>query len=192
MKKTEDRRVQRTRRLLKEALIALTLERGYEAVTIADIAERADVGRSTFYVHFPDKETLLLHGFDDLGAHLSKVQALALASDRPMKERALSFSLELFEHAFEYRRLFQAIVGKQGGAMIQKKVKRMLVLLVRKDVAALAGSSEAPREAVVELIVGAFLSLLPWWLERPGQRTPADINTLFRALVMPGVTAVLG
>ena len=54
--KAPDRRVQRTRKLLQDALMALILEKGYEAVTIQDIIDRANVGRSTFYAHFLDKQ----------------------------------------------------------------------------------------------------------------------------------------
>ena len=57
-----DRRVRKTRKALRDALVELTLEKGYAAVTVGDIADRADVGRTTFYAHFTDKEDLLLGG----------------------------------------------------------------------------------------------------------------------------------
>src|SRR6266511_3052594 len=68
----QDRRVRRTRRTLHEALIALILERGYERVTVQDILDRADVGRSTFYAHYRDKEALLLTSFDDVRDELRR------------------------------------------------------------------------------------------------------------------------
>jgi len=52
--KKSDRRIGRTRRLMHEALMALIVEKGYEAVTVQDILDRADVGRSTFYAHYRD------------------------------------------------------------------------------------------------------------------------------------------
>ena len=67
MKKIQmDRRIQRTRQLLHEALIELIQEKGYEAVTVQDILDRANLGRSTFYLHYRDKEELLLSGFERL------------------------------------------------------------------------------------------------------------------------------
>src|SRR5690242_18297174 len=65
-----DRRIQRTRRLLHEAILELIHERGWDAITVQDVCERADVGRSTFYVHFADKEELLVSGFGQLRDHL--------------------------------------------------------------------------------------------------------------------------
>jgi AcrR family transcriptional regulator len=61
-----DRRVQRTRRLLHKAFMSLILEKKYESITVQEILDRADVGRSTFYMHFRDKDELLVSGFQYL------------------------------------------------------------------------------------------------------------------------------
>jgi len=67
-----DRRVQRTRRLLHKALMSLILEKKYESITVQEILDSADVGRSTFYMHFHDKDELLFSGFHDLQSFLSQ------------------------------------------------------------------------------------------------------------------------
>ena len=69
-----DRRVLRTRRQLRTALINLILERGWDAVSVSDVCARADVGRSTFYAHFADKEELLFSGFEELHATLATLR----------------------------------------------------------------------------------------------------------------------
>lgn len=69
----DDRRVRRTRRLLAEAFVALVLGVGYERITVQDILDRADVGRSTFYAHFRDKQALLETCFDDMREQLKTV-----------------------------------------------------------------------------------------------------------------------
>ena len=71
MKKAIDRRVQRTRQLLQDALISMMIEKGYEATTVQDIIDRANVGRVTFYAHFADKETLLSSRLEDVRSFLS-------------------------------------------------------------------------------------------------------------------------
>ena len=63
-----DRRVQKTRQLLSDALVSLVLEKGYDEVSIQDIIDRANVGRSTFYSHYENKEQLLLFGHEHLRA----------------------------------------------------------------------------------------------------------------------------
>src|SRR5881396_2641445 len=75
--KPPDRRVQRTRKLLQDALVSLMIEQGYEATTVQDIIDRANVGRATFYAHFADKETLLVSRLEDLRAMLAQSVSLS-------------------------------------------------------------------------------------------------------------------
>src|SRR5512147_2280747 len=70
-----DRRIQRTRQSLRTALLALIKEKGYDAISIEDITERANVGRATFYLHYKDKEDLLLEEFSEMANE--KVQVLS-------------------------------------------------------------------------------------------------------------------
>src|SRR5690242_15633867 len=67
-----DRRVRRTRRALQNALVGLIAERGYPRTTVQDVLDRADVGRSTFYAHFRDKDALFASCFDDLRTDLEQ------------------------------------------------------------------------------------------------------------------------
>src|SRR6266702_5552364 len=92
---TVDRRVQRTRRLPQDALVATVIEKGYEAATVQDIIDRADVGRATFYAHFADKQTLLTSRLEDL-------RGLLLAQQRQSPD-SLGFSLAMLEHARSHR-----------------------------------------------------------------------------------------
>src|SRR5688572_18597064 len=120
--KKEDRRVQRTRKLLQEALIALVLEKGYEAVTVQDIIDRANVGRSTFYAHFLDKQQLFLSGFEQLRVFLAQQHAVAARSG----EHRLGFSLGMFEHVQGYLRLYRALVGNRSGAIVAEHMQQMI------------------------------------------------------------------
>src|SRR5438876_10846293 len=79
----QDRRVRRTQRLLARALIALTLEKGYEAVTIRDITERADIGYATFFRHYHDKDELLQDVLDVVLAELIELLCPAKSATDP-------------------------------------------------------------------------------------------------------------
>ena len=94
--KTEDRRIQRTRAMLLSALLDLIVERGYEEVSVQDIVDRANVGRSTFYKHFLDKRELLLTGIAGLQELLTEQMATPNTQAAPSKR--LLFSLPLFRH----------------------------------------------------------------------------------------------
>src|SRR5262245_33908579 len=95
MQRSKDRRSVRTRRNLGDALVALILKKGYEAITVQEIIDAADVGRSTFYMHYTGKEDLLRASFETLRA----VLAAAAATERSQDGEPLPFSLALFEHA---------------------------------------------------------------------------------------------
>src|SRR5216110_1512601 len=114
--KPPDRRVQRTRKLLQDALISLMIEKGYEATTVQDIIDRANVGRATFYAHFADKETLLVSRLEDLRAMLAQQQQQALTTRGALRARRLGFSLAMLEHARAHLPLYGAIVGRSGRA----------------------------------------------------------------------------
>jgi len=86
---TQDRRIRRTQQLLAQALIALTLEKGYEAVTIREITERADVGYATFFRHYHDKDALLQEVLDALVEEITGVLAPALPGGDPAVVGAL-------------------------------------------------------------------------------------------------------
>ncbi|MBI3645918.1 MAG: TetR/AcrR family transcriptional regulator [Acidobacteriales bacterium] len=193
--RTEDRRVARTRQLLRDALVSLIIQKGYESVTVKDVTDLANVGRSTFYAHFVDKEQLLLSGLDRLQEVMSQRQEAALTKQASPLARGLAFSLPLFQHVYQQRNVCRAIFGRQGGAAVQHRVRRLLVKLVREDLKGL-GLTEMrrtlPSEAVVHFAVGSLLAILSWWAEGRSGLSPEDADNLFRELTMPGVVAVLG
>lgn len=189
--KAPDRRVQRTRKLLQDALMALILEKGYEAVTIQDIIDRANVGRSTFYAHFLDKQQLLLSGFEQLRVELAQQQHAAVDVSG---ERRLRFSLAMFEHACSYQPVWRALIGTRGGAVVRKQMQHMLTDLVREELGVLAPHAPAqiPVEIIVQYTVNAFMGLLIWCADHDVPATPAQMDAFFQQLTMPGVLAGLG
>jgi len=168
MRGKEDRRVGRTRKLLEDALHDLILKKGYEAVTVQDIIDRANVGRSTFYAHYTDKQQLLFSHFGELEAHLAEQQRLVRAKSTEPVERVFGFSLAMFQHANEYRRLWAMVVGKQTGAAIVRQIQSIIEKIVGREIATLAprGSATAvPPAVITQHVVNAMLGLLTWWLD---------------------------
>lgn len=102
VKNTPNHRIQKSRKLLHQALISLILEKNYESITVQQILDRANVGRSTFYMHFRDKDELLIMGFEHLREILHDIQIKTPAAAQPY-EKIIGFSLAMFEHLYEYR-----------------------------------------------------------------------------------------
>ncbi|WP_052702881.1 TetR/AcrR family transcriptional regulator [Paenibacillus beijingensis] len=186
----EDRRVQRTRALLVDALLDLMIEKGYEAITVQDIIDRANVGRSTFYSHFSDKEQLLLGSIDQLELFLKQQRAVRVVPD-PLSGITFGFSLPMLQHVQGNKRLYTATVGKQSGAAVLHHMKCMLSDLVRDEAAGLGLDpkfGELPHEIAVEHIVNTFLTLLQWWM---GQNTPCsaeEMDRVFHKLTLSGIS----
>ena len=108
-----DRRSQRTRRLLGDALVALLVEKRYDTITVQDIIERANVGRTTYYAHYKDKEDLLLSEIERV-VHLLGYEALATGG----AAQPLFPSLALFRHVQSFKPVYQALMWGRGGEQI--------------------------------------------------------------------------
>ena len=181
---SDDRRVQRTRRMLREALIHLTIERGWDAVSVQDVCDRADIGRSTFYTHFADREELLLGGFDDLRKMLR-----AQRSGAPSEK--LAFVRGLIEHAHDHSQLFRAIIGKRAGHAIEKRFRQTVTSLVRDDLAE-HGFAGRALEMTTPYVAGALVELLTWWVDTRHAPPAAELETIFRRLTTPVLAASKG
>ncbi len=195
MKKKEDRRINRTRKLMHEALMALIVEKGYEAVTVQDILDRADVGRSTFYAHYRDKDELLLSEFDHLRTLFEQQQQSLLAAKHGGHGPEFNMILELFRHTGQHHKLYKAIAGKQSGEMILKYLHRYLYNMLIVPHTALMKSKKNPpvsAEITTYWIVSSLLSLMIWWLENDMPYTPEKMDEMFRTLTMPGIEAAFG
>lgn len=191
----EDRRIRRTRRALHKAMISLVLERGYEAVTIKDVVDRANVGRSTFYVHYTSKEDLLTAEIEDLRAALMAEQRAALGREGSVSVRSLGFSRAFFEHAQDYRDVYRALVGERGASIIVARMRALFTQLVREELSELLPQSaqdDVPRSALIQFVVGALMSIRTWWLEGGSKLTPAQADAIFRRLTIPAIEAAAG
>jgi len=183
-----DRRVRRTRRLLQEALVALIIERGYDRVTVQDVLDRADVGRSTFYAHFRDKESLFGSCFDDLRESLQQeLDAMTPGLPPPDSRRPVGV---IFQHAYRNRPVYQALCGRRGGTMISRHLHDLIVGLLHEHLSAVG--SRLPAEVVAEYHANALLGVLVWWVRQDFPYPPAEIAEMSQELTAAGVMATVG
>lgn len=187
VKRAIDRRAMRTRKALHDALMLLILRKGYEATTVQDIIDEANVGRSTFYAHYTGKEDLLRKGFDTLRSELAAARHNASTGEGGASRNRLVFSRTLFEHAGEYKHVYRALVGGRGGLVALSEIRRVLSEFVQQELAASHKDAAVPRELLVQFVVSAFLAVLTWWLERRPKLTPSQADLLFRGLVVNGI-----
>jgi len=190
-----DRRVARTRAMLHQALMSLVLEKGYEAITVEEICDKADVGRSTFYAHYTSKDDLRRYGLEHMRRVLVEQHRNAAAASGGHQDRPLGFSLTMFEHAREHIELYRALVGTRGAAVALGTIRQTLSDLVCDELAATADKNSAdvvPRELVVEYVVGAYMAVLTWWLDGGAKLPPEQMDAVFRRLATQGIIPSMG
>ncbi len=189
-----DRRVQRTQALLQDALLALIEEKGYAAVTVQDILDRANLGRSTFYMHYRDKDDLLVSGFE----HLKSLFETSGPRPASFKDRSPSPdespTLAFFRHAAQQQRLYRAMVGKRGGDVVQKYLYQYVSDLMTSHLEQRfprGGNRAVPHEVMVHYFVSSFLALLTWWLDHEMPYSADEMDAIFNALTIPGIKNAL-
>lgn len=189
-----DRRIQRTQHLLRETLVALILEKGYDAITVQDILDRANIGRSTFYAHYRDKDELLMSGFQALFALFQGDYLQAATPGADPAQASRDISLFFFRHAASHHGLYRAMIGEKGGRVILERMKLFLTQLVREHLTAqLAGrGKDVPVDAIAHYLAGSYLALLTWWLDHDLPCSAEEMDALFQRLVFPGIREILG
>ena len=178
-RRATDRRVRRTDARLHDALMSLIHDKSYDSIAVRDILDRADVGRSTFYAHFRDKDDLLTSGISEA---LQSIRSTAAASD-PFAW----FSLPIFEHIHRHR-LEGKAAPVEGRSVIHSRLQRTIEELITDEVARRFTRRRVgpiPAELAVKHVASTFILVLNWWLDVVGAQSPRDADALFRALVIP-------
>lgn len=178
----DDRRSQRTRRLLGEAFVQLLRTRGYSAITVSDIIERAGVGRSTFYSHYRDKDDLFISEMDRVIETLG--HGLPIQKEMPFFP-----SLGLFRHIGEEYELYKSLLWTPGIDLLIKHLQTSLTHRIEQGLQRTSSDFEIPAPILANFIAGSFLTLLKWWLENKMIYSPEQINEIFMKVITSGVEA---
>ena len=184
----QDRRALRTREALIHALLELIENNHYDQITVEDIVQRANVGRSTFYAHYQSKDDLLLSGFE----HQLDILAQQIVFDA---DDQLKFDTSmLFQHAHEHYEIFRTLIWgssmellvKDGHATLGHKIEERLKLLLSTR-----QFPSIPLPILASAVAGILLVLLKWWLDNKMPYTPERMNEIFQQLMMQGIQTAL-
>ena len=201
-----DRRIQRTRQSLRTALLTLIKEKGYDAISIEEITERANVGRATFYLHYKNKEDLLLEEFSEMANE--KVQVLSelpFAAWLPLPEEAVNAGtkhpspplLIVFEHIYENSELYYILLKSEKSSRIVERIRKISTESIVKFMENKAQTEpiplhfKVPMDFFAAFFSGALLSIVDWWLEEDMRHTPEEMARLFQSLFFKGAVNML-
>jgi AcrR family transcriptional regulator len=179
-----DLRIQRTRSLLSNALVALMQEKSIDKITVQEVLDRATVGRSTFYLHYCDKDDLFLCVLED---------GLEMWSTALLRKQEKSYRVapvaEFFMHVGDAKKLYRALVDSErihaffelAQGYFARGISRRL-----KDMG-LKNLLQSEMDARSHALAGTLLSLLKWWLDRGARESPKAMDELFHRMAWNGL-----
>jgi AcrR family transcriptional regulator len=179
-----DQRIRGTRSRLADALVALMQERPIDTITVQEVLDRATVGRSTFYLHYRDKDDLFLCVLED-GLEMWSTTI----SRKQEKSHRVAPVAEFFAHVASARKLYRALVDsgrihaffELAQGYFARGIARRLKDMALKNVvpSELDGRSHA--------LAGNMLSLMKWWLDHGAREPPKAMDELFHRMVWNGL-----
>jgi AcrR family transcriptional regulator len=203
-----DRRIQRTRQALRTALLELTKEKAYDSISIEEITERADVGRATFYLHYKDKEDLLLEQFSEMANEkvqlISEIPFTDWLSDQKKKRgksnepAPLLPLLIVFQHIYDNYEFYHLLMKSENSSRIVERIRKISTDNIIKFVQTKIQTDpipilfEVPIEFFASYFSGAFVSSIDWWLEEDMRHSPEEVAHMFRKLFFRGASETLG
>jgi AcrR family transcriptional regulator len=180
---SEDLRVQRTRKLILDAFIALTVEKGFAAVTVRDITERAMINRSTFYRHYLDKYDLLEQYMDGVYA-LTGEEPDGDRSAQPDGQEAQEGPVKLLRHVQEHADFYRVMLGSKGDPGFSERFRQNTERRFRTWVQGSADPNVPPLDLRISCVSYAGVGAIRWWLEHSQQTSPEQLASWLSQLVI--------
>jgi len=190
LKQGQDRRVQRTRELLQRAAMELIAEKGYDAITVGDITERANLGRTTFYLHYQNKADLLLSGHDE---SFFKTTFETMTLEDMLAEEVSPKLIAIFEYAAHSREVYQVVMQGEDGAALMRGMREQFASNLERKLRRWFNERDSliPFSILANYLAGSQMSLMGWWLEKRSPYSPRQIAQAFHQLQRAALRDVL-
>lgn len=181
----DDRRIKRTQRLLTQALIDLIREKGYEAVTIRDITNRADVAYATFFRNYPDKEAVLSDVLSVVLGELAELDLPTVRTTDPAQAGEL-----LFDYVAKRTELWRVLVSARGSTML---LQRMIAAGTQRvlDVERPRHADTVPPDLAAYHLATSTVALIHWWLVHEMPYAPDRMGLIYRDLLYQATYTVV-
>ncbi len=179
-----DKRRLRTIMQLKQAVMELLLEKGYDAISIQEITDRADLGRGTFYIYYRNKEEIVWDIVED-GFKQTTQEAIQMADGKMPQSPEYYSYVNIFRHAQQNRDLYRIMLGGQGSSVLTKRVQDYLAAdFIRDNMKyGIYNNRNVSLEIYAQILTGALFRLLIWWLESPNEYNPEQMAEFLQKCV---------
>ena len=186
--KHEDRRVTRTKNYLRNAILDLTAERGeFNSIQLNEIADKADVARSTFYLHYADKEELLYDALD-----VEFHQFMDEIRERHQQDFAPLNLLNILRYVKEHPRYFQVVLSTVGTTKAFDQTRKIFEKFLVNWVDFSAFDASVPHNLITYHITGTVINTIKWWLEPENDYSPEEMKNYIFDLLFSGIPKIVG
>ncbi len=195
-----DLRIRRTHKFLQEAMIELITEKGFDALTVGDIAERAMINRATFYRHYQDKYDLMVKIFEETTNELvENMKPIQKDTAQGEMENPPEIWIQLFEHFSYHARLYRAMLGKNGSSWFAARMREYTIKIMLEQERQWKQQMEfsqidpaMPQELPAMQLSHVLIGTIVWWLESEKSYTPRQMATWFHRFAFYGYLSALG
>lgn len=184
-----DRRIQKTRKAIFDAFTALLSRKSYDKITIRDLIEEANIGRSTFYAHFETKDHLLNAMCVDLFDHVFAKDLSAEAShDFSFSQRNAKIMLtHILYHLQDDAPRLRKIFACESSELFWQYFRRPFTALVIEQLLPMANQNalQLPKELFVDHLTASFSEVVRWWFKTELTISPEEAEHYFEITVSP-------
>jgi AcrR family transcriptional regulator len=190
-----DRRKVRTRQLLRDAMMALVSERGYDNITIQDITDRANVNRSTFYLHYKDKDELLFNSMREMYDEILRVFYRDKGFPKAVSPDNIPHT-EDYKHVARFADFYRVMLSEKGSAGFIIRVMEYLQTVTTQEMSKTLLDNKTQPQVPVDLVAafcaGAQIGMIRWWLARGMPEPPEELARMQYDLYQHGVLWAMG
>jgi len=201
-----DRRVLRTRKALRSALLELIKEKGYDSIAVEEITQRANLGRATFYLHYKDKEDLLVDEFNEIVNERARtISAIPFSawlpalenSDHTTENKLATPLLMVFQHVANHADLYKVLLKNEKSDRTLERIRKIISQAITEFMQKKLEDDpipilfEVPIDLLAAYFSGGLLSCVDWWFEQDLSYTPEEMTRMFQRLFFPGARKFL-
>jgi len=191
-----DLRIIRTKESIQNALVELIEEKGFEAITVKDIAAKARINRGTFYAHYVDKNDLMnkcqkniLNSIKGIVTNKIPVAIKELNMNKVPDYNAFAPAISILEYLYANRELIRALLGPKGDVTFQTMLKHLMWKILFEDNEIPAFNKEkllVPGEYLVSYIASAHVGVIQQWLDGDCQESPLEMARILSTITLNG------
>ena len=191
-RRENDPRVIRSRQMLRSALVSLIPEMGYTGITIQDIADRATLNRTTFYLHYRDKNELLQDTFNSLIADFIPIPPSSGLFSREINLESITLILRQISRHADF---FRVLLAEESPPAFLNTVRDYIMRVGLQWLTMMQPKGENSRvstEVASNFVGSAFLGVIGWWLENDMPDPPETLAEQLLTLTSLGLDRSLG